>query len=117
MCNKFQYPVPSLLNVSFSRVIRPNRLKQFQVTSLYKRKDSLYEEIYRLVSILLTTLNVHERVIHEPLSEYLDDMFNPFLSSFRIGYGYQTTVLRLLEDWQSALDKHECVAAVFMDLS
>ena len=44
-------------------------------------------------------------------------MFNPFLAAFRKGYGCQTTLLRLLEDWRSALDKHEYVAAILMDLS
>ena len=60
---------------------------------------------------------IHERVIHEQLSEYLDDMFNPFLAAFRKVYGCQTTLLRLLEDWRSALDKHKHVAAILMDLS
>ena len=44
-------------------------------------------------------------------------MFNPFLAAFRKGYGCQTTLLSLLEDWRSALDKHEYVAAILMDLS
>ena len=44
-------------------------------------------------------------------------MFSPFLSAFRKGYGCQTTLLRLLEDWRRALEKHEYVAAVLMDLS
>ena len=44
-------------------------------------------------------------------------MFNPFLAAFSKGYGCQTTLLRLLKDWRSALDKHEYVAAILMDLS
>ena len=44
-------------------------------------------------------------------------MFNSFLAAFRKGYGCQTTLLRLLEDWPSALDKHEYVAEILMDLS
>ena len=44
-------------------------------------------------------------------------MFNPFSAAFRKGYGCQTTLLCLLEDWRSALDKHEYVAAILMDSS
>ena len=44
-------------------------------------------------------------------------MFNPFLAAFKKGNGCQTTLLRLLEDWRNALDKHEYVAAILMDLS
>ena len=31
--------------------------------------------------------------------------------------GCQSTLLRLVEDWRGALDRHEYVAAVLMDLS
>ena len=41
----------------------------------------------------------------------------PFLEAFRKGFGCQSTLLRLLEDWRKALDNHECVAANLMDLS
>ena len=34
-----------------------------------------------------------------------------------ISHGCQTTFLRLLEDWRGALDRHEYVAAVLLDLS
>jgi hypothetical protein len=36
---------------------------------------------------------------------------------FRRGHECQTTLLRLLEDWRNALEKHQYVAAVLMDLS
>ena len=47
----------------------------------------------------------------------MDNYFNPFLAAFRKGFGCQSTLLRLLEDWRKALDNHECVAAILMDLS
>ena len=46
-----------------------------------------------------------------------DRIFNPFLATFRKGFGCQSTLLRLLEDWRMALDRHECAAAILMDLS
>ena len=47
----------------------------------------------------------------------MDCHFNPFLAAFRKGFGCQSTLLRLLEDWRKALDNQECVAAILMDLS
>ena len=55
--------------------------------------------------------------MHDQLAEYFEAVFNPFLAAFRKGFGCQTTLLRLLEDWKRALDNHECVAAILMDLS
>lgn len=51
------------------------------------------------------------------LRNTLRQSFNPFLAAFRKGLGCQTTLLRLLEDCKKALDNHECVAAILMDLS
>ena len=55
--------------------------------------------------------------MHDQLAEYFEAVFNPFLSAFRKGFGCQATFLRLLENWKRALDNHECVAAILMDLS
>lgn len=44
-------------------------------------------------------------------------MFNPFLAAFRSGFGCQSTLLRVIEDWKYALDKNEYLAAILMDLS
>ena len=78
---------PVLQIFSFAKGVFPSRLKNSQVIPLYKKKDSLNKESHRPVSILPTTSKFCERVIHEQLSEYLDDMFNPFLAAFRKGYG------------------------------
>jgi hypothetical protein len=51
------------------------------------------------------------------LSDFFENIFNPYLCAFRRGHGCQTTLLRLLEDWRNALEKNQYVAAVLMDLS
>jgi hypothetical protein len=51
------------------------------------------------------------------LSDFFENIFNPYLCAFRRGHGCQKTLLRLLEDWRNSLDKNQYVAAVLMDLS
>jgi hypothetical protein len=51
------------------------------------------------------------------LSDFFENIFNPYLCAFRRDHGCQTTLLRLLEDWRNALVKNQYVAAVLMDLS
>jgi hypothetical protein len=51
------------------------------------------------------------------LSDFFENIFNPYLCAFRRGRGCQTTLLRLLEDWRNTLEKNQYVAAVLMDLS
>ena len=39
------------------------------------------------------------------------------LSAFRAGYGCQTALLKVIEDWKIALDENKYIAAILMDLS
>ena len=51
------------------------------------------------------------------LTEYFNNHFLPFLSTFRSGYGCNTTLLKIIKDWKQALDQTKYIAAVLMDLS
>ena len=53
----------------------------------------------------------------DQLAEHNETTFNPFLAAFRKGFGCQTTLLHLLEDWHRTLDDLKYVAAILMDLS
>jgi hypothetical protein len=48
---------------------------------------------------------------------FFDKVFHPSLLAFRSGYGYQTALLKIIEDWKKALDENKFVAAILMDLS
>jgi hypothetical protein len=48
---------------------------------------------------------------------FFDKVFHPSLSAFRSGYGGQTALLQIIEDWKKALDENKFVAAILMDLS
>jgi hypothetical protein len=60
---------------------------------------------------------VFERAIYEQLMSHFDHIFNPFLSAFRPGYGCNTALLKIVEDWKYFLDKNQYLAAILMDLS
>ena len=36
--------------------------------------------------------------------EFFNNHFNPLLSAFRSGFGCQTALRRIIEDWKNALD-------------
>jgi hypothetical protein len=55
--------------------------------------------------------------IYQQLIDYFDNIFNPYLSAFRPGYGCNTALLKVIEDWKKAVDNNLYVAAVLMDLS
>ena len=107
----------SMINLSFQTATFPDNLKIAQVTPLHKKNSTLDKTNYRPVSILSVMSKIFERAINSQLSAYFNLHFNPFLSAFRSGYGCQTTLLCIVEDWKQALDKNYYLAAVLMDLS
>ena len=109
--------ITKLVNFSIDTSIFPNRLKEAQVTPLFKKNDPFAKSNYRPVSILPIPSKIFEKVLSVQLSTFFETIFDQFLCAFRKGHGCQTTLLRLLEDWKQALDKNEYVAAILMDLS
>ena len=42
--------------------------------------------------------------MHDQLSAFMDEQFNPFLAAFSKGFECELNQLRLLENWRKALD-------------
>ena len=112
-----QSPLTDLINLSIRTSTFPDYLKRAQVAPLHKKNDPMDKTNFRPNSVLSTTSKLYENILSEQLSLYFDDIFDQYLCAFRKGHGCQTTLLRLLEDWRGALDRHEYVAAVLIDLS
>ena len=97
----------------------PDPLKYMyaRVTPIFKKKDPLECQNYRPVSILPTVSKNFERSLEEQLSNYFEKLFNPYLSAFCKRYSCQSVLLSICEEWHSASDRRDHVAAILMDLS
>ncbi|KAK3099036.1 hypothetical protein FSP39_025464 [Pinctada imbricata] len=109
-------PITTLVNMSINTCIFPNDLKLAQVCPIFKKGDCMDKTNYRPVSVLPIMSKIFEKALSSQLSEFFEPIFNKFLCAFRKGYGCQTTLLRLIEDWKMALDQNMYVAAILMDL-
>ena len=110
-------PISKIVNNMINTNLFPNSLKMAQVTPVFKKDDPFIMKNYRPVSILPSMSKIFEKIINEQLSNHFENIFHNYLAAFRPGYGCQTTLLRLVEDWKMALDRNEHVAAILMDLS
>jgi isocitrate dehydrogenase kinase/phosphatase len=52
--------------------------------------------------------------MHEQLSHYFENIFHPFLSAFRPGFGCNTALLKIIEDWKKAIDCNQYTAELKM---
>jgi retron-type reverse transcriptase len=111
-------PITMLINKTIENASFPNNLKEAQVVSLYKKNSQLDVGNYRPVSILPVVSRFFERAIYSrQLSQYFENIFHPFLSAFRPGFGCNTAPLKIIEDWKKAIDCYQYTAAVLVDLS
>ena len=106
-----------LINESFNTCTFPDTLKIAQVVPVHKKNSTLAKGNYRPVSLLPVVSKVFERAIYSQLMEYFESKFNPLLSAFRPGYGCNTILLKIVEDWRQILDQNKHLAAILMDLS
>jgi hypothetical protein len=110
-------PVADLVNRCLEESVFPDNMKVAQVVPVHKKNSVLDKSNYRPVSLLPIASKVFERAIYVQLMDHFEKIFNPFLSAFRPGYGCNTTLLKIIEDWKYFLDNNMYVAAVLMDLS
>jgi hypothetical protein len=61
-------------------------------------------------------LLLHIGAIFDQLTDFFNFHFHPLLSAFRKGFGCQTALLKIIEDWKKALDENTYIAAILMDL-
>ena len=110
-------PITKLINTMIDKQCFPESLKMAQVTPIYKKDDPFVLKNYRPVSILPSISKIFERILNDQLLDHFNTIFHDYLAAFRPGYGCQTTLLRLVEDWKMALDKNEYIGTILMDLS
>ena len=92
-------------------------MKRAQVTPVFKKDNPLIKKNYHPVSILSSHSKIFESLISDQITEHFDKIFHNYLAAFRKGFGCQTTLLRLAEDWKKELDSQKYVGAVLMVLS
>ena len=56
-------------------------------------------------------------MFNDQLCDYYCDIFESLLCAFRKRYSCQSVLIKFIETWREALDNHQIVGAVFMDLS
>ena len=93
-----------------------DELKLSEVIPLYKKLDPLKKENYRPVSLLPHVSKVFERIIYKQIMSYVTNLLSDYITGFRKSHGSQHCLVKMLENWKSALD-NESVCALFMDLS
>ena len=108
-----------LFNYSLSQGVFPLEWKQANVMPVPKSGDRHMVNNYRPISVIPVIAKVFESMVHGQLYEYLsrNKILSEEQTGFRPNRSTQDALLRAIDDWKSALDRGQIVAAVMIDLS
>ena len=82
--NSYLSELTILINNCLKRGIFPDDLKLADITTIFKKEDSLDKENYRPVSILPHLWNVFKRILYKQIDSFMKNKFSPFhLCGFR----------------------------------
>ena len=89
--------IANMINDSMSKCVFPDSLKFAEVSSLFKKKDTLIKTNYRQVSIRVALSKIYEKAVGVQLTGYFNSIFSTLLSAFR--KGLQLPVSLTTFDW------------------
>ena len=108
----------NIINTDLKRSGFFDSAKVASVRPIFKGKGERSEiKNYKPVSILNSFSKVYERFIHKNLMSSVTNFLSDFLSAYRKGYSTNHVLLKLIENWKTALDSNLFTGAVLMDLS
>ena len=110
-----------IFNECVNQGIYPNIFKISKCTPIFKGGDldPMDPISYRPISILNAVNKIFERIIHDQLSDHLDNnnILPPFQFGYRKKHNTSQAVLMFAKEVENILDRDESAVAVFMDLS
>ena len=95
----------------------PDELKLADVLPIHKGKEKSVKGNYRPISILPSLSKVFEKIIFSRIIKFMESKLSILLCGFRSKHSTQHALFKLLQKWQSSLDKKGIVGTILMDLS
>ena len=92
--------------------------KVAKVIPIYKKGDEHDKKNLRSISILPGISMILERHVSKYLKKYMETNYLLYKrkSRFRKHHSCQTALIKILDDWISAVDENEIVGTLFLDL-
>ena len=115
--SELSYPLTHLINTSISLKCFPSTMKCAEISPVFKKDDNLMRDNYRPVSVLTVVSKIYETLMNDQLTDYFRNILNKLLCAFRKKYSCQSLLIKMVDEWKTALDNRYITGAVFMDLS
>ena len=84
---------------------------------VFKKEDRQIDKNYRPITVLPCVDKVYEKLLGRQISEFMDPRLNEAITAYRPRNGCETTLLRLVENWKTELDRKNFVGVLSSDMS
>ena len=95
----------------------PCAWKMGEWTPVFKKGDRQQAKNYRPITSLVTVNKTFEHMLSKQVTGHYDPTLYQRMTAYRRHHSCQTTLLRLEEDWKSAVDRKELVYILTSDMS
>ena len=106
-----------LFNTSIDKGKWPDAWKKGELCSVFKKDDPLNEMNYRPVTVLSTVDKKSEQLLSGQVYQHFDSIFDSSISAYRKMHSFETTIIRLTEEWKLAMDNKQVVGILSTDMS
>ena len=110
-------PLTTLFNYCIRTSKYPDDWKMSNVTPIHIKDEVTNKNNYRPVSVLPATSKLFEKVMFDQLYASFAPIFSSNVSGFLKGHSCATALIKLTDDWRSALDENKETGVVAIDLS
>ena len=77
------------INATIDNCCFPDKLKEADISAIYKKDDTCQKVKYRPISVLSAMSKSFERIMSEQINKYFVGILSSLLSGFRQGYSTQ----------------------------
>jgi len=93
------------------------RLKYREWIPVQKKNDKQMDINYRPITVLPCVDNVHEVLLGQQVSRFMDDRLSDAITAYRAKNSGETTLIRLTETWRADLDSKKVVGVLSSEMS
>ena len=106
----------TLFNRSFCDGRVPSAWKEALIVPVHKSGSKSSPSNYRPIALLSIVSKVMDKIVLKRLNAFLEPLLSPKQSGFRRKDGTSPQLLRLVQEWSTALDSSQLVGVIFFDL-
>ncbi len=92
-------------------------MNKVEISPIFKKKDDFDKDNYIPISTFVVFSKVFETIIAEQLMEYFTSIFDTVLCGYCKKYSTDHILIKSIDSWKCALDKHNFVGSIHMDPS